>query len=452
MATVSRSPIAPLHEKISVQLSKDDYLPAFDKALKGYAKNAQVPGFRKGAVPVGMIRKMYGPSLFSDEVLRQAGRQLEEYLKTERLPIFGSPMILPGEGTTRLDVANPADVDFHFEVGLKPEFTVPAIGSGQTLTHYNIAVSDAMLDDEVKRLTRRYGTVENPETVTAPDDILYISYSRDGAENVEDTELLDRLPADLQERFRNATAGTEITFRPSEVAEGEALQEFLTKTLKADEGAAGAEVRATLTKIGHLIPAELTPELFMQVFPNDLLATETQFRERLRAELGKEFERISAERLNNEMYETLVHSTPIELPAAFLKRWLREGDEKKPRSAAEAEKEYPGFEHGLRWTLISDQLLEQAGIEVSAEEVTGDIKGRVLAHFGMDSDEDAPWMEGYMQKVGKDEKMLNETYRRLLMDKLFAWLRTRFAVVEQDISEEEFFRLPDAHAAHHHGH
>lgn len=448
MATVSRQPIAPLHDRLTVTLQKEDYMPAFEGSLKKYAKNAAVPGFRKGHVPAGMIKKMYGPSLFTDEVLRQAGAALEDYLRKERVAIFAQPLPTVGEQQPRIDMNAPADMDFHFEIGLKPDFEIPALQNGAALTKYTVRVSDTMLDDELQRLTRRYGKVENPESVTAADDIIYASYQTDGGEAIDDTEMMDRLPQSLQDKLQGAKAGDVVTFRTGELGEG--AEDFLKKTLKFEDAGEDKEYRLTLTKIGHLIPAELTPEIFMQVFPNDLIATETQFRERLRMELSKEFDRMAGERLNNEIYEMLVHNTPINLPVDFLKRWLREGQEGGPKSAAEVEKEFPGFDHQLRWTLISDKLIQDNEIVVSHQDVTDDIKSKVLQHFGMDAEDEAPWMEGYMQKVGKDEKMMNDTYRKLLFDRLFLWLHSKFATVEQEISEEEFFKLPQPGAAHHH--
>src|SRR5690606_30115851 len=162
-----------------------------------------------------------------------------------------------------------------------------------------------------------------------------------------------------------------------------------------------------------------------------------------------EFSRMSEERLNNEIYEYLVHNTTIEMPVDFLKRWLREGQEKK-KTAEEVENDFPGFEHQLRWQLISDKLIADNKIQVSQDDVMSDIKQRVLSYFGMQTEEDAPWMEEYMQKVAKDEKTLDETYRRLLFDKLFNHLHAAFEIKEETITEDEFFKLADPHALHHH--
>ena len=167
--------------------------------------------------------------------------------------------------------------------------------------------------------------------------------------------------------------------------------------------------------------------------------------------MAREFDRVGNERMQNEIYELLVHNVSMELPVDFLKRWMKEGGE-KPRSDEEVEQEYSTFDHQLRWTLISDKLLVDYGIEVSREEVMEDIKARVLAYFGMTPDMagETPWMDEYMAKVVQDEKTMDETYRRLLYNKLFAELITKFNVTEQEVPEEEFFKQPDPHAAHAH--
>jgi trigger factor len=213
MATVTREHLGTLHEKVTVKLSKEDYLPGFEKSLKHYAKNVNIPGFRKGNVPSGMIRKMYGQSLYQDEVLRAAGTKLEAYLKEEKVAIFAQPMILPDENL-RLDMNAPGDVDFSFEIGLKPEFEIPALKQKPTLTKYIVSVADKMIDDEVERIRRKYGKVEEQESVTAGEDIIYGHYvpaDEAEAEPKEDTVLLEKLPAKLQTLLQGKKAGETVS-------------------------------------------------------------------------------------------------------------------------------------------------------------------------------------------------------------------------------------------------
>lgn len=459
MATVTRETIGKLHDKVTVKLTKEDYVPSFEKSLKQYAKNVNIPGFRKGMVPSGMVRKMYGQSIFTDEVLRTAGSKIEEYLKEQKLQIFAQPMAMMDGAAPKLDMNQPEDVDFSFEIGLKPEFDIAAVNGKKELTRYKVQVSDKLMDDEMERLQRRFGKAEPQEKVTGKEDIIYSTFTLcdadgnivEGATPIEDTELMDKLPVKIQELIMGKAAGETFVIQPKAVCTEEELPVFLKDSLKLTVEAAENFYKMELTKVSLLIPHEVNEELFNQVFPNAEIKDEAAFRELLRAELAKEYDRMTRERLQNEMYEVLVHTTNLELPVDFLKRWLQEGGD-KPKTAEEVEAEFSGFDHQLRWTLISDKLIIDNNINVTREEVMDDIKARVLAYFGMtpDAAEDTPWMDEYMNKVVKDDKTMDETYRRLLFDKLFTFLETKFVVVDKEIDEESFFKLQSAHDEHHH--
>lgn len=459
MATVVRETIGKLHDKVTVKLTQEDYVPSFEKSLKQYAKNINVPGFRKGMVPSAMVRKMYGQSIFTDEVLRAAGTKIEEYLKEQQVQIFAQPMAMREGTPPNLDMNNPAELDFSFEIGLKPEFEVAALNGKKELTRYKVQVSDKLLDDEIVRLQRRFGKAEPQDTVTSKEDIIYSSFVQcdangtviEGAATIEDTELMDKLPVKIQEQIMGKKAEDTIVIQPKAVCTEEELPVFLKDSLKLGVEAAENYYKMTLTKVSLLIPHELNEELYAQVFQNAEIKDEAAFRDLLRTELSKEYDRMGRERLQNEMYEILVHTTNLELPVDFLKRWMQEGNE-KPKSAAEVEQEFPGFDHQLRWTLISDKLIIDNNINVTRDEVLEDIKARVLSYFGMTPDmaEETPWMDEYMNKVVKDDKTMDETYRRLLFDKLFTFLETKFVVVDKDIDEESFFKLQSAHDEHHH--
>lgn len=460
MATVTRENIGTLHDSITVKLEKTDYMPAFEKSLKQYAKNANIPGFRKGMVPAGMLRKMYGPSIFNEEVIRVASRQLEDYMRAEKMAIFAQPMLMPNQ-SNKLDMNAPTDVNFSFEVGIKPDFDVNTVIKNYNLNRYKITVTEKMMEDELGRMVRRYGKVDEQTEVSAKDNIIYSTYEACDADGnvaadtkkIEDTEELGKMPAKLQDMLMGKKPGDSMVIRPAEVCTEEELAAFLKDPLKAGSEAANETFKLTLTKVGHLIPAEMNIEFFEKVFPNKDITTEEAFRAKLQEELQFEFNRITGERLQNEMFELLVHNVSIELPVPFLKRWMREGGE-KPRTEEEVEQEFGSFDHQLRWQLISDKIFVENGIEVTLDEVKADIKARVLAYFGLTPDEEgeATWMDSYMAKISKDEKMMDETYRRLLFAKLFAFLETQFPIAEKEIGEEEFFKLADAHAAHHHHH
>jgi len=457
MATVTRESIGNLHDKLVVRITKEDYLPSFESALKKYSKNANIPGFRKGNVPAGMVKKMYGQSVFVEEVLNSANRELQQYLQENKPEIFAQPVAMENNNL-KFDMNQPADFDFAFEIGLKPSFEVTPLNKKGSLTRYKIKVSDKLVDDEIQNISRRAGKVENPEHFEADTDIVYATYEAcdaqgnvaEGAAKTEDVVTLEQMPKKLAEQLRALKPGGTIVFKPAEVCTEEELQEFMKSALRKanDTEAANEYYKLTLTKIGRLIPRELNEAFYAEAFPGADIKDEAAFRERVKAELEKETERIAKERIQNEIFETLVHETPLELPVDFLKTWLRRGGEKE-KTEAEVEQEFPSFDHQLRWTLISDKLIRENNIQVTFDEVMADVKSKVMAYFGMQHEEDAPWLESYMEKMSKDEKTMDETYRRLLFDKLFAKLEEIMEVKSEEVTEEEFSKLTPAHHHHH---
>ena len=175
MATITKENIGLLHEKLTVKLEKTDYLPSFEKALKEYSKKANIPGFRKGMVPAGLIKKMYGTSLFTDEVLKTVDKQLIDYLQNDKVDIFAQPLPLETD-FSKLDVNNPADYTFDFEIGMKPEFKLADLAKAKT-TRYIVAVTDEMVNNEIERLQNRYGNMKDEEVVASEDNVLNVIFT-----------------------------------------------------------------------------------------------------------------------------------------------------------------------------------------------------------------------------------------------------------------------------------
>ena len=189
MATVTRENIGVLNDKITVKVAKEDYIASFEKSLKNYSKSASIPGFRKGMVPTGVIKKMHGQSVFTDEVLRTVEKELTKYMDDQKLDIFAQPLPLAENDASALDVNNPQEYSFGFEVGLKPEFSLPDL-SKETLPFYKVQVTDEMVNQQVERLQKGYGKKKDPE-------------GGDGDDNIEKAELNEEL-------FKAAYPGKEI--------------------------------------------------------------------------------------------------------------------------------------------------------------------------------------------------------------------------------------------------
>ena len=183
MATVTQQEVSPLHKHLNITINKEDYLPSFEKSLKDYSKKANIPGFRKGMVPTGLIRKMYGNSLFVDEVLRTVDKQVSDYIVNEKLEIFAQP--LPVEfNVSELDVNKPDNYSFTFEVGMKPDFELPELAK-VPVKRYKVQVTDEMVNEEVERIRTRYGNMTEPGEVAGDENVLNVTFIETDAEGNE---------------------------------------------------------------------------------------------------------------------------------------------------------------------------------------------------------------------------------------------------------------------------
>jgi len=453
MATITRENIALLTDKVIVKLAKEDYLPAFEQSIKKYAKTANLPGFRKGMVPASLVKKMYGQSVFTDEVLRTVEKELNNYMVNEQLDIFAQP--LPLESDSRaVDLNNPNDYSFAFEIGLKPAFDVDT--KNLQLTRYNVQVTDEMVNDEVNRLQTRHGKMTEPETVTSDENILNLEFVETDAQGIvkEDgiTKSNSLLVKYFAEPVRAELMGKKkddsIVIQLSKAFD-EKERDFVMSDLsldKSDQDAADKFFKITIVKIGLVEKAEMNEEFFNSVYPGREITTEEEFRNAVKVEIENYYRNEATNQLHDQIYHKLIDSTQMEFPESFLKRWLKDGSE-KPKTPEEAEKEYPTFVNQLKWTLISSNLINENKITVEQQEIKEYAKQQIAGYMGMQSMNEAPWMDEYVNRMMKDKKFVEETYLKLQTGKLFTMLEQQAQVTEENISAEVF-----AEKLHHHHH
>lgn len=457
MATVTQQDVAPLHKQLSITLQKEDYLPQFEKSLKDYSKKANIPGFRKGMVPAGLIKKMYGSSLFTDEVLRTVDKEIFKYLEQEKLDIFAQP--LPVEmNLQQLDVNSPANYTFTFEVGMKPEVQLPDLAS-ETLKRYKVIITDEMVAEEIERLRNRYGNMTEPETAEGDNTVLNVTFVETDAEGNEieggirkDNSILVKY---FKESFRPSIIGKrkDDTIQLSlDEAFDEKEKSWILEDLGLDNST-GKHFKLLITKLGLVEPRQLNEEFFAQLFPNEEIKTEEEFRDRIRQELQKQWDAESRNQLQHTLYHVLLDHTTVNFPEAFLKRWLKtqSAEDKAPKTDEQVEAEFPTFLNQLKWTLIIDELQKQGNIQVQQDEVRQFAKQQLLGYMGMAAmDEEQAWVRDYIDRMMKDRKYVEDAYNRIQTQKIFDWAETQVNAVETPVSKEEFLHMNEEHQHHHH--
>ena len=456
METVTQQEVSPLHKHLNITINKEDYLPSFEKSLKDYSKKANIPGFRKGMVPTGLIKKMYGNSLFVDEVLRTVDRQVNDYIVNEKLDIFAQP--LPVEfNVAQLDVNRPENYSFTFEVGMKPDFELPDLAK-EPVTRYRVQVTDEMVNEEVERLRTRYGNMSEPEEVSSDDNVLNVTFVETDADGNEIDGGIRKDNSLLVKYFNESTRPSLIGKKKDDTVQvkldeafDEKEKEWILNDLGLDS-ATDKHFKLLITKVGLVEPRELNEDFFAQLFPKDEVKTEADFREKLKSELQAQWDNESRNQLHHQLYHTLLEHTQIDFPAEFLKRWLKtQGQEGQQKSDEEVAAEFPTFINQLKWTLITDKLARENNIKVEQEDLRQFAKQQLLGYMGMGAlDEEQDWVRDYIDRMMKDRKYVEDAYNRLQTQKLFEFVETRVNAVETPISKEEFIHMNEEHQHHHH--
>lgn len=456
MATVTRENIGLLTDKLTVTLNKQDYFNKFEQSLKRYAKTANIPGFRKGMVPTGMVKKMYGQSVFTEEVFKTLESEINSYLSKEQLEIFAQPLPLDNDSKA-LDMNNPTDYTFAFEIGLKPSFEVNT--SSLKVTKYKVTITDKMIEEEVERLQSRHGKMTEPATIASEDNLLNVTFTEvdadgnvvEGGINKANSLLVKYFTAAYQKQLMGKKKDDVLDINIAAAFEDKE-RAWVMGDLglnQQEAGSADKNFKLTITKIGLVEKAPIDETLFSAVYPNKEIKTEADFRNEIKAELEAYFDQQSKNQMNDQIYHALLDNVQIDLPEGFLKRWLQTGRE-KPKTVEEAEQEYPSFANQLKWTLITNQLAQHNKIEVTPDDIKAFAKAQLFSYMGGQLGalgDNERWIEDYTNRMMQDKKYVEDSYHRISTEKLFAVLATQVQTTEEAISAEDF-----AEKLHHHHH
>ena len=453
MATVERANIGLLNDKLTVKIVKEDYYPAFEKKLKEYSKTANIPGFRKGMVPAGMIKKMYGAGIFSDEVLKTIEKELFTWLNTEKPDIFAQPLPLNND-LSALDMNNPGEVAFDFEIGLKPAFEIPTLSKAPVTKHL-VTVTDEMVTEEISRMQIKGGNMTEPAVIDNDENVLNVLFTEtdkdgnavEGGVSKENSVILKYFAPAIQKDLKGKIVGDAIVFQLSKTFEADKL-EMMLKDLgfeKNDTSAANKFFKLEIVKIGLVEKRELTEDFFNEIFPGKEIKTEEALRAALKTEIEQYWDAQSVNQLQDQLYHYLLDETKMEFPASFLKRWLQTGGD-EPKTAEQAETEFPSFSSQLKWTLISDRLITENKLEVTEAELKDHMRGEVSRYFGqMNMGEDMSWLDSYIDRMMKDEKQVDATYRRLITEKVFSYATSQTNPKEKNVTADELVGMQHNH-------
>lgn len=380
---ISRENTGELTATVKIAVSPAEYNENVNKVLKDYQRKANVPGFRPGHVPFGLVKKMYGSAVFADEVNKLVSDALNNYITEEKLDILGQP--LPNmDLTPTFDWNEEQEISFFFDLAFSPSFEL-AIDESVVVDYHKITVNDELLDKYMTDLRQRYGTMGSAEAASEKDVVEgdFVELDADGNPKEGGIHNRSKIMIDTikdeeaKKLFLGCKIGDDIVFNPAKTS-GNA-SETASMLGIAREAAEGLEsdFRLTVTDISTMMPAEMNEEFFSKVFPDAGITTEEDFRLKLRAESENSFVADSDHLFMHHVQDKIMEMTPISLPDAFMKRWLVESNEGKLTEEV-VEKDYDKYAGSMKWQLIENRIIKEFGVEVGDAEIKEYIKDRYL--------------------------------------------------------------------------
>lgn len=435
---------------IRLEIVKNDYAAAVEAKLRTARRRANVPGFRVGMVPMGMIKKMYGKSILLEEINRLVSENLFKYVKDNNLPIIGEPMPSESEPSS-VDLEEQDDFVFNYDVILYPKFEV-SLGKEDTLTYYQVNIDDDMLNKQIEAYAANFGSYEKVDDAEEKDLVkgtiaeLENGTPKEGGIVVENAVLMPQYIKDEEEKakFIGAKTNSVIVFNPHKAFNGSEpeIASFL-RVKKEQVAELTGDLSFEIKEITRHKNAEMNQALFDKVFGDNVVTSEEEFKNMIREALVEQFTPQSDYKFLNDARPLLMEKAgDIKLADNLLIRWLKLTNEKATPEALE--KDYYDSNRGaLIYDIIRNSLVNQAQINVSDEDID-DYAKRIakaqFAQYGMLSvPEDV--LDNYAKGMLKNMQTLENIRERAKDEKLAAWMKEQVTLDLKLLSPEEFAKL-----------
>jgi trigger factor len=434
---ITKEQIDDLNAVVKVAISKEDYQDKVEKILKDYRKQANIPGFRKGQVPMGLIKKQYGKAVLVDEVNKLLQDNLNKYLTEEKLDVLGNP--LPKQ-QDNFDWEKD-NLDFEFELGLAPSFEVN-LKTKKPVTHYKIVADKKMIEEQVERIQKQYGKLISKNEVGKNDEITGFFANEEAEIDHKTTIEMGKIKS---KKAIDALTGKKVGDTVTLSTKGLFKEDYLLSNALgiARDKADGlkVDVSFTIEEINEREPAALNQELFDKLFGEGKVTSEKELKDKIKEDSEKQFEQQSDQKLLNDITEKLIDETKFDLPAEFLKKWIQISGE-NPLTEDEAKEEFEKSEKGLRYQLIEGKIIQENELQVQFDELKEFAKGFIksqMAQYGhMDPKEEE--LEGIAARVMSNQDEVKRLSEQLMSQKLLDLYKEKANLKMKEVSYDDFIK------------
>lgn len=437
---ITKKDIDKLNAVLTVEISKDDYSGNVEKVLNNYRKTANIPGFRKGHIPMGMVKKQYGKAVLVEEVNKVLQEALQKYLTEEKLNVLGNP--LPkNESDINWDAD---DYSFEFDLGLAPDFDVDV--KAKEVTQYKIVADDEMLDNQVKTIRKQYGKLTSKKEVEKGDEITGTFTSSEKEIEKQTTFTTEDIKGKKQlDSLIGAKVGDSVTLKTKGLfADDHDNQKFLGVE-HDDAHGLDIEVSLKIEEVNQREMAELNQELYDKLFGEANVSSEDELKAKIKEDAEGQFAQQSDQKLLNDVVESLIENTKFDLPKEFLQRWIAMSGETR-LSEEDAKAEYERSEKGLRYQLIEGKLRTENNLQVSFDELKDHSKNMIkaqMSQFGQ-TDPAEEELESIAARILSNREEVERLSEQLNTAKLLTYFKENAKLKTKEITYDKFIK--DAYA------
>ena len=423
---------------LKVVVAEADYAEAVDKALREYKRKANIPGFRPGMVPMGVVRKMFGKGVVAEQSYKLASNSVFEYLQNEGIDYVGD--VIPSEEQGDFDFENNTEHEFMFEIGEAPKVEL-ALSKDDKLTYNKIKIEKTMHEQYKDNYLRRYGRLVEVEAV-AKDEALTVTLDN-GDMRIEDAYVgLISMTDEERKPFEGKKVGDKMEVNVNELYKSETQRASILQVKAEELESINPNFSLEITQIRQFANPELNEEFFKMAFPDGNIASEADLDKFIDAEIEKELSREADYLFTIRVRNFLMEKAGLQMPEAFLKRWLYTINEGK-FTTEDIEKDFEGFIKMFTWNYLQKHFIQTYELTVSEDEVNAEAKEFAKAQFAQYGMPSAPeeMIENFSKQILSNKEQAQKIYEKLYELKVVEYVKSQIKVTNKSVSAEDFAKL-----------
>ncbi|NMH27452.1 trigger factor [Flavobacterium silvaticum] len=434
---ITRNNVDALNAIVTIELNKSDYEGEVEKVLTNYRKTANIPGFRKGTVPMSLIKKQYGKAVKLEELNKVLQQSLNKYMQDEKLEILGNPLPVVKED---LDL-DKDDISFEFELGFAPSFDVD-LSTVKNLTQYKVVADEKLLDDQVLRIRKQYGKMIQKDEVAEGDDLSGTFLNEEKGIDSPARFSLDVFKNKKEAaKFIGKKVGDIVTVNTKGLFDDDhKLMDYLKLDHDQVHGL-DIDVDFKIEEVTATEPAELNEELFGKLFGEGKVSSLEDLKAQIKQDAEKQFAQQADQKFLNDVTESLISDTKFDLPSTFLKKWIQTAGE-KALTAEQAEEEYSRSENGLRYQLIEGKIITGNGLQITFDDLkdyTATMIRKQMAQFGqLDPTEED--VNNIVARVLQNQDEIKRLSEQVMSEKMLNLFKEKVKAKTKEVSYEEFVK------------